>query len=144
MTTIAVILFIILCPYVSYILVRRELIPWNGGVMLLMGDDSLAPIDFSKHRFSLDSEWQIKGVFLPGALRYNLPEVGIRTKKRVYYSYIEADGGVYVMFDEPLSSKNVNTYLILDVASAFPWKGQQKKDGGSWNSYYTHISFDFK
>lgn len=144
MTTIAVILFIILCPCVSYILVRRKLIPWNGGVMLLMGNDSLVPIDFSKHSFPLDSEWQIKGVFLPGALKYNLPEVGVRAEKRVCYSYVEADGGVYVIFDEPLSCKNVNSFFILDVASAFPWKGAPEKRGPHDNYYRNHISFDFK
>ena len=143
MATIAIILFIILCPCISYILVKKELIPWNGGVMLLMGDDSLVSIDLSKHSFSLDSEWEIKGIFLPGALRYNLPEVGIRAGKCVCYNYVEADGGVYVMFNEPLSCKNVNSFLILDVASAFPWKGTPEKRPHE-NCYRNHIALDFK
>lgn len=142
MTTIVIILFIVLCPCISYIVVKKKLIPWNGGVMVLMGDDSLVPLDFSESKFVLKDGWEIKGFFLPGAMRHSLPQINVRVKKSVYYRYDERDGGVYVLFDEYLSAKNVYPYFFLDVASSSPWKGQYQKSRDSWSCYCKCISFD--
>lgn len=99
MATIAIILFIILCPCISYIVVKKKLIPWNGGVMILMGDDSLVPIDFSESKFVLKEGWEIKGFFLPGALRHSLSDIHVRIEKSVYYRYSKkmAESMLYLM-----------------------------------------------
>ncbi|MEI6835278.1 MAG: hypothetical protein WCK59_00395 [Candidatus Falkowbacteria bacterium] len=143
MTTIAIILFIILCLCISYITIKKRLIPWSGGVMVLMGDDNLVPIDFSERTFVLNDGWKIKGFFLPGALRHSLPDVHVRVEKSVYYRYVEKDGGVYVVLDECLSAENIHSYFILDVTSSSPWKGQYEKERNGWNRYYKNISFEF-
>ncbi len=122
-------------------MVKKQLIPWNGGVMILMGDDSLVPIDFRENKFALSEGWEIKGFFLPGALKHSLPDINVRVEKSVYYRHYEKDGGVYVIFDESLNAKNVQSYFLLDVTSSSPWKGQSKKDGVGWNRYYNLIIF---
>ena len=143
MTTITIILFIVLCACISYIVIKKQPIPWNGGVMVLMGDDSLAPIDFSESTFVLNDEWEIKGFFLPGALRHSLPEVQLGAEKYVYYRYVEKDGGVYVMLSECLNAENVRSSFVLAITSSSPWKGQPEKNRNGWNRYYKHITFEF-
>ena len=124
-------------------MIKKELIPWNGGVMVSMGGDSLVPIDFSESTFALNDGWEIKGFFLPGALRHSLPDIHVGVEKCVYYRYVEKDGGVYVMLSECLNAKNVRSSFVLAITSSSPWKGQPEKDRNGWNRYYKHIPFEF-
>ena len=156
---IAIILFVILCPCVSYIVVRKNFIGWSGGILLVMPDKKLVPIKWRGRHGSID--WDIgahsiiKGFFLPGAVPWALPEISIRgpflrDKAKeddwawpVSYWFVEADGGVYVMFKTPLKGDEVE-FFMLDVNAQFPWKGSKwSPTEGSGGSYYNFVQINF-
>lgn len=158
--TIAVVLFVILCPCVSYIAVRRHLIGWPGGILLVMPDKKLVPIRWRGKNGSIDfdigASSTVKGFFLPGAVAWALPEISIRgsflrdrTKEEdwawpVSYWFAEADGGVYVMFKTPLKGGEVE-FFMLDVKAQFPWKGSKwSPTEGSGGSYYKFVQINFR
>ncbi|MDD4901666.1 MAG: hypothetical protein PHE24_00865 [Patescibacteria group bacterium] len=123
---------------IAYNILKARIIPWSGGVMLVKEDGGYIPIDFSKYMLAI-GDTVITGIFLPGAHAHSVPDVHIRalTKDPVYYSrHIEKDGGVYVMFNQPIKGRPP---FLLDVTSAYPWKGKPTKDNPSHDGYYQHI-----
>ena len=160
MTTIAIILFVVLCPCVSYIMVKKHLIRWSGGMFLVKPNKKLVPIVW--RNINGGCEWNIgansvvEGFFLPGAEPWALPEVSIRgpflrdkTKEKdwpwpVSYWFVEADGGVYVMFKTPLKGDDVQ-FFMLDVDAQHPWKNAEYSGSeGSGGSYYKFVQVSFK
>jgi hypothetical protein len=134
---IAITLFVILCPCVSYIIIKQKIIPWNGGVMLVKEDGGYIPINFSEY-VHIIGDVAITGLFLPGARAHSLPDVqiGTFTKDSVYYKHVEKDGGVYVMFNQVLKSQRS---FLLYVTAAYPWKGKLTKNNPNDDGYYKHV-----
>ncbi len=120
--------------FTSYIFFRRSgTILWAGSVLLFMGDKSLVPVRWSPFDWGIGANKVVLGFYLPGAYLFALPRVTIRgpwlrDKEKqdefghIFYLSIEAENGVYIMFNKPLSGKEVS-HFILDVDSVGPWKG---------------------
>gem|GEM_PF-5554275 len=140
MEALIVILSIALCSCVSYLVIKRRLIPWGGGVMLVLESGEMIPIDFSKFRHSLNTDDVIKGIFLPGAKEYNMPHVSFRTNLGVYYQHISEDGGVYIILNRTLCLSEYT--ILLDVSSAHPWAG--KRNRGDDDCYYAYVDLILK
>jgi hypothetical protein len=149
-STIALILFVILCPCISYIIVRRKIIPWNGGVFLVMEDDSLIPIKWGQYDSSLPSSAVIKGLFLAGAHANMMPKASFRLISRTaqehlikdmyHYRLVEDDQGVFQFYCTPLQGEDLSM-VVLDVSAPYPWKGWGKHHGQA--GYYKHICIHF-
>lgn len=149
-STIAIVLFIILCPCVSYIVVKKRLVPWSGGVFLLVENDALIPVRWGRPDWGIGSKTIVKGFFLPGAKPWALPQVTIRgpyfnDKEKgwsISYWYAESENGVYVMLNKQLESKDIK-FFVLDVTSTHPWKGGEFSRVLQDKFYYRHIGIHF-
>lgn len=145
-TIIAIALFIVLCPTVSYIVVRRRITPWSGGIFFLLDDESLAPMNWKDCK--LPSTAKIKGVFLSGAKASMQPEVSFRMvntsneeiiKKGMFYHHVvEKNNGVYLMYYEPIPV--AMGMLIIDVVASYPWTGYEHHSSDCSYYNYTEIN----
>lgn len=153
MTTIAVILFVILCPCVSYIIIRGRITPWSGGIFFVMGDDTLVPVNWGKTQYDISQDAVIKGVFLAGAKENMMPRVSFRkvlrgkdmelTPEMFSYQLIEASdqNGVYMIYSDLMDGKRFSCF-ILDVSAPYPWSGS---DGYHPNmGYHNHVWVNFR
>ncbi len=149
MSNLALILFCILCPCISYIIVKRMIIPWTGGVYLVMGDDKKVLVDFSGLDTKIQYDSTVKGIFLSGARANMMPSVSLRRFLRCktqklsvemvsHYLY-EGDDGVYQMFCRPMEGSEFHFFLV-DVYAPYPWRGHMNK---CKNGYYAFAQFDF-
>lgn len=151
--TIAIILFLALCPCLSYIIIRRRLTPWSGGVFFVMGDDSLVPVKWSKYEWDIPTNSVIKGVFLAGARANMVPDVHFRrflrdkegqrdglSKEMVSYYQYESDNGVYQIYCDPMDGSRFN-FFLLDAFAPYPWKGYKNtsRDRGYYNFVFVHF-----
>ncbi len=149
--TIALILYAILCPCASYILVKKKLTPWSGGVFLVMGDDSLVQVDWSRFESNIPTKSIIKGVFIAGARANMAPEVSFRrflrnkdarlTKEMVSYCQYETDNGVYQIYCDPMDGSRFD-FFMLDVFAPYPWKGH--KSTSKDNDYLNYVMIHFR
>jgi hypothetical protein len=151
-TVIAVILFVVLCPCVSYIIVKRWLIPWTGGICMIIGDINLLSVDWNKPQdWGIGAKSIVKGFFLPGARANMLPEVRVNPLPReqeepIDLSYViqEDSSGVYLMLNKPLSLSCTECFMLY-VSAPNPWKGSKwsKRDSSGRTSFSNQISIYF-
>jgi hypothetical protein len=126
-------LYTILWPFVSYYFIRRKIAPWSGGAFLVMGDETLRPIDW-EYRPTLPSGSTIKGIFLAGATVTLVPHVNISVglrndsldprKRCCYYMPIQNPDGVLLDFCEPMCGTQTRWCDIV-ISSAFSWRGAE-------------------
>jgi len=150
MNLIVAILFLILCPCISYIIVRRKIVPWTGGVYLVMADDKQIPVNFRQFDTEFPFDAVIKGIYLSGARADMMPEVSLRrflrnknrqiTSQMISHYLYEDDGGVYQFFCRPMKGSEFSFFLV-DVYAPYPWRGYKSK--GKHDQYYGHVQFNF-
>jgi hypothetical protein len=136
-TAIAIALFVILCPCISYIIVKRKIIPWNGVVMLVDSDNKLTNIDLSKREVAIGKGRIIKGLFLPKTYCGPLPTIVIHDTQifkdnhygTINFHYDLKGDGTYIIFEKPISHSP-----IIVVTSSYRFNGEQNRTDGS-NKY---------
>lgn len=143
----ALVLYAILCPCVSYIIIRRWLIPWSGGVFLLTEDEELIPVDWITYNWTLPYETRIRAIFLSGADLNMMPSVEISPISRFGDSDWKKDratypeqfnNGVYIWFSSPPNGEKHQSFY-LDVSTPYPWKNGEKYKKGYGNRAYIYF-----
>ncbi len=130
-------IFLAMCPLVSYAAIRRTLVPWNGQVMLILEDDSLVPLHLMTNKTIIDKP--VKGAFLPGARVDMMPYVefachGDTSSSTIRYFALEQTwDGVVMNLSEPLP---IATTRVI-VRSPYRWSLQAKKTV-PWNRIPTY------
>lgn len=115
---ISAVLFVITTSMISHYFVKRSLIPWNGSVMLVTGNDIEHEILISvafKTDLVLKKGTFIRGLFFPGVTDNFIPRALFREVKTTYelnnglfhYSIEEANGGLYLILNKPMDSSYV-------------------------------------
>lgn len=123
-TIIAIALFIILCPTISYLLVKRTVCPWNGGASLLFEDGTSAA--YQKGNLLIAPKGQaVIGLFLHGADIMMMPQVTLdeldEGAEKLYFQ--STPMGVNVMFAKPVcDNREIKYSHYFEIKSRFPLK----------------------
>lgn len=134
-TIIAVVLFIILCPCISYIYLKKKMFPWSGGIFLILDDNVLMPMTLRRGNFwELKPEMIVKGIYFAGARLAAMPEVAIDA----YYQYIDAEGGVKMIFHTPF--KYPSNKIYFSIIATHPFKSATKRN----TDYFFNLQFCWK
>jgi len=143
-TIIAIILFVILCPVVSYTLIKKKIMPWSGGILLIINDDELMVMNGGNF-WNLKSETIVKGIYLAGARRESMPSVilfnymSAGNTMETWYMHIEDSGGVKVLFQKPLTKNEIDASIRgvwFRINAAHPFKECDKSNSIELNICY--------
>jgi hypothetical protein len=147
-TIIAIALFTILCPCVSYIIVKRKVFPWNGGLMLVKEDGGLIAADFEserdvgehigmpgliKRQQAIGIHTAIKGLYLPGATN-SLPLISfsLRDDRAIFYHFEKKSSGVYLWLNSSLNINDGGFGIIIDSKNEWNGCDPEKSKNGSY------------
>lgn len=126
-TTIAIILFIVLCPCISYIIIHKRIHqPWTGGIFLVLDNGAMLPFVKEDKRWHYDCakiplDAVATGLHFAGADTMNMPHVECcylkkeKNERRDLFTKTESNnGGVSVLFSYPLSHRHPKVYCKIE------------------------------
>ena len=110
---------------------------WSGGVFIIKGDDSLMPLDFSETDAKLKEDIVVKGIYIGGAKKENMPFVDYMVYvKQISYEAkpervllgrkITEDGnGVAITFAESFQRGKYGN-IAIEICANHPWNFWRK------------------
>lgn len=126
---IAVVLFVILCPCVSYIIIHKRIQPWiwTGGIFLMLNNGTMLPFILKEDKYhseyvsTIPSNLSAIGLHFAGAERNLMPYINcnhhsFRKRKRcvLLMKAVSGNEGVDALFPCPLESKHPNIFVYIE------------------------------
>ena len=130
---------------------KSRIIPWHGGVYLILQDQSLLPVRWKRPNWGIESKTVVIGIFLPGAVPWALPEIevnkrsldGVQCGPAGRYTYLGTNGGTNIVFEKPLVGDELVSFH-LSVTCLHPWNGYNRYESSSgFMVYRNHVEIHF-